>query len=337
MGQGLGGRAANACATAWRPAIWYIAPVCPNAIPPRFPPPTFVNGSWPISSARATCAARVHRSCRPTIPRCCSPTRGWFSSRRSSWVWKIRRTASAAPRRRRSACAPAASTTTSSRWGTPPGITLSSRCWATSRSATTSSATRSGSPGSSSPVRANAAIWPSIPSTCACRCSATTTKRARSGGGRGTSRFAHLRARREGQLLADGRHRAVRAVLGDLRRPGAPRRRLALSRGRDRRMDRDGSRRILHSTRSSRARRRGASSRSGTSCSCSSTGRRTARCVPLPRPSVDTGAGLERIAAMLQGVTNNYHTDLFAPLIGRSKRQWGCRTAAARPACARRR
>ena len=37
--------------------------------------------------------------------------------------------------------------------------------------------------------------------------------------------------------------------------------------------------------------------------------------VPLPRPSVDTGAGLERIAAALQGVSNNYHTDLFAPLL----------------------
>ena len=36
---------------------------------------------------------------------------------------------------------------------------------------------------------------------------------------------------------------------------------------------------------------------------------------PLPRPSVDTGAGLERIAAVMQGEDDNFHTDLFEPLL----------------------
>jgi alanyl-tRNA synthetase len=45
--------------------------------------------------------------------------------------------------------------------------------------------------------------------------------------------------------------------------------------------------------------------------------------VPLPRPSIDTGMGLERLAAVLQGVHDNYDTDTFRALITASAEATG--------------
>ncbi len=44
---------------------------------------------------------------------------------------------------------------------------------------------------------------------------------------------------------------------------------------------------------------------------------------PLPRPSIDTGMGLERVAAVLQGKISNYDTDLIYPIIENAAQLFG--------------
>ena len=44
---------------------------------------------------------------------------------------------------------------------------------------------------------------------------------------------------------------------------------------------------------------------------------------PLPRPSIDTGMGLERVAAILQGKLTNYETDLILPIMERAAEMFG--------------
>ena len=161
----------------------------------------------------ATRSCRPRRSCRATIRAAVHQCRHGAVQERLHRRRKSGPTR--APPRCRNACAPAASTTISTMSATPRATTPSSRCWAISPSAIISRKTRSPSPGISSrndfgAAEGPAAASPSMPRTK--RPFGLWKKIA------GLPDAKIIRIATIGQFLVDGRHRALRPLLGNLLR-----------------------------------------------------------------------------------------------------------------------
>ena len=127
---------------------------------------------------------------------------------------------------------------------------------------------------------------------------------------RGLPPRAHPAAR-QGQLLGDGRDRPLRPV--------APRS--------------SGTTAPSSAPRAARPtpRPRTATSRSGTWCSSSTSAAPTAACSDLPSKNIDTGAGLERILAVLNGSPSLYDADTLAALVDEAQSVTGHRLGRVRP------
>ena len=112
------------------------------------------------------------------------------------------------------------------------------------------------------------------------------------------------RRNRSRQLLDDGRHRPLRPLLGDSLLPRQRARGVPLRRG------------AAH-------RRLGWTEIWNLVFTQYDHAANDAPATPLPAPSIDTGMGLERITAALQGVTSNYDTDLLRVLVDRAAQNSG--------------
>ena len=113
-----------------------------------------------------------------------------------------------------------------------------------------------------------------------------------------------IRIRRPRQFLGNGRHRA-RA-------------------GRVPRYSSTTAKAFQAAARAARTKTATGSSKSGISSSCSTSRLTQDSANDLPQPSIDTGMGLERIAAVLQGKHDNYDIDLMRSLIEASAQASEC-------------